>query len=156
MIKTGKFIYIALIILVLFPYNLIPQLPIIITPAVALLIGIVYAIIFKCPYPKFNKKTSKYLLQASVVGLGFGMNVNESLHSGANGMMFTIISVIGVMVMGVLIGYWLHINRKTAYLISSGTIIAKTKCTTFQNEMYIFLIFSHLAKRQFERLLITV
>lgn len=123
MIKTGKFIYIALIILVLFPYNLIPQLPIIITPAVALLIGIVYAIIFKCPYPKFNKKTSKYLLQASVVGLGFGMNVNESLHSGANGMMFTIISVIGVMVMGVLIGYWLHINRKTAYLISSGTAI---------------------------------
>lgn len=55
MIKTGKFIYIALIILVLFPYNLIPQLPNIITPAVALLIGIVYAIIFKCPYPKFNK-----------------------------------------------------------------------------------------------------
>ena len=51
------------------------------------------------------------------------MNVNESLHSGANGMMFTIISVIGVMVMGVLIGYWLHINRKTAYLISSGTAI---------------------------------
>ncbi|MBQ7042751.1 MAG: putative sulfate exporter family transporter [Muribaculaceae bacterium] len=123
MIKTGKFIYIALIILVLFPYNLIPQLPNIITPAVALLIGIVYAIIFKCPYPKFNKKTSKYLLQASVVGLGFGMNVNESLRSGAEGMMFTIISVVGVMTMGVLIGYWLHLNRKTSYLIASGTAI---------------------------------
>lgn len=123
MIKTGKFIYIALIILVLFPYNLIPQLPNIITPAVALLIGLVYAIIFKCPYPKFNKKTSKYLLQASVVGLGFGMNVNESLRSGAEGMMFTIISVVGVMTMGVLIGYWLHLNRKTSYLIASGTAI---------------------------------
>lgn len=118
-----KFIYIALIILVLFPYNLIPQLPNIITPAVALLIGLVYAIIFKCPYPKFNKKTSKYLLQASVVGLGFGMNVNESLRSGAEGMMFTIISVVGVMTMGVLIGYWLHLNRKTSYLIASGTAI---------------------------------
>ncbi len=118
-----KFIYIALIILVLFPYNLIPQLPNIITPAVALLIGLVYAIIFKCPCPKFNKKTSKYLLQASVVGLGFGMNVNESLRSGAEGMMFTIISVVGVMTMGVLIGYWLHLNRKTSYLIASGTAI---------------------------------
>lgn len=118
-----KFIYIALIILVLFPYNLIPQLPNIITPAVALLIGLVYAIIFKCPYPKFNKKTSKYLLQASVVGLGFGMNVNESLRSGAEGMMFTIISVVGVMTMGVLIGYWSHLNRKTSYLIASGTAI---------------------------------
>lgn len=118
-----KLIYIALIILVLFPYNLIPQLPNIITPAVALLIGLVYAIIFKCPCPKFNKKTSKYLLQASVVGLGFGMNVNESLRSGAEGMMFTIISVVGVMTMGVLIGYWLHLNRKTSYLIASGTAI---------------------------------
>ncbi len=123
MVKTGKFVYIALIVLVLFPYNLIPQLPIIITPAIALFLGLVYAFLFKCPYPKFNKKTSKYLLQASVVGLGFGMNVNESLRSGADGMMFTIISVVGVMVLGVLIGYWLHINRKTAYLISSGTAI---------------------------------
>ena len=107
----------------LFPYNLIPQLPNVITPAIALFIGLVYAIIFKCPYPKFNKKTSKYLLQASVVGLGFGMNVNESLRSGAEGMMFTIISVIGVMTIGGLIGYWLHLNRKTSYLIASGTAI---------------------------------
>lgn len=121
--SIGKIIYIALIILVLFPYNLIPQLPIVITPAIALFIGLVYAIIFKCPYPKFNKKTSKYLLQASVVGLGFGMNVNESLRSGAEGMMFTIISVIGVMTIGGLIGYWLHLNRKTSYLIASGTAI---------------------------------
>lgn len=121
--SIGKIIYIALIILVLFPYNLIPQLPNVITPAIALFIGLVYAIIFKCPYPKFNKKTSKYLLQASVVGLGFGMNVNESLRSGAEGMMFTIISVIGVMAIGGLIGYWLHLNRKTSYLIASGTAI---------------------------------
>lgn len=51
------------------------------------------------------------------------MNVNESLRSGAEGMMFTIISVVGVMTMGVLIGYWLHLNRKTSYLIASGTAI---------------------------------
>ena len=121
--SIGKIIYIALIILVLFPYNLIPQLPNVITPTIALFIGLVYAIIFKCPYPKFNKKTSKYLLQASVVGLGFGMKVNESLRLGAEGMMFTIISVIGVMTIGGLIGYWLHLNRKTSYLIASGTAI---------------------------------
>ena len=51
------------------------------------------------------------------------MNVNESLRSGAEGMMFTIISVIGVMAIGGLIGYWLHLNRKTSYLIASGTAI---------------------------------
>lgn len=82
-----------------------------------------FALFFECPYPKFNKKTSKYLLQASVVGLGFGMNLTESLKSGSEGMLFTVVSVVGVMVIGVLAGYWLHINRKTSYLISSGTAI---------------------------------
>ncbi|MDE7407829.1 MAG: putative sulfate exporter family transporter, partial [Muribaculaceae bacterium] len=64
-----------------------------------------------------------YLLQASVVGYGFSMNLQESLKSGADGMTFTIISVIGVMLLGVTFGYWLHVQRKTAYLIASGTAI---------------------------------
>ena len=60
--------------------------------------GLAFAFTFGIPYPKFNKKLSKYLLQASVVGLGFGMNLQKSLQSGADGMLFTIISVIGVMI----------------------------------------------------------
>lgn len=51
------------------------------------------------------------------------MNLHESLRSGSEGMLFTVVSVIGVMVFGVMVGYWMHINRKTAYLISSGTAI---------------------------------
>ncbi|MDE7109145.1 MAG: putative sulfate exporter family transporter, partial [Muribaculaceae bacterium] len=66
---------------------------------------------------------SKYLLQASVVGLGFGMNLQKSLQSGADGMIFTIVSVIGVMVIGVILGRYMRINEKTSYLISSGTAI---------------------------------
>ena len=88
-----------------------------------MLLGLVFAFIFPNPYPKFNKKTSKYLLQVAVVCLGFNMNLQESLRSGSEGMMFTVVSVVGVMALGVLLGYWLHINRKTAYLISSGTAI---------------------------------
>ena len=57
------------------------------------------------------------------MGLGFGMNVTESLKSGGEGMLFTIASVIGVMVLGVLIGKWLHLNKKASYLIASGTAI---------------------------------
>jgi uncharacterized integral membrane protein (TIGR00698 family) len=94
-----------------------------ITPPVALFTGLVFAFIFGIPYPKFNKKLSKYLLQASVVGLGFGMNLQESLQSGADGMLFTIISVIGVMIIGVILGRYMDIDRKTSYLISSGTAI---------------------------------
>ena len=119
---TNKIIYILLIALVIFPFDLV-GFENIITPAIALFLGLAFALIFKNPYPKFNKKTSKYLLQASVVGLGFGMNVTESLKSGGEGMLFTIASVIGVMVLGVLIGKWLHLNKKASYLIASGTAI---------------------------------
>ncbi len=118
----AKLVYAAIAILICIPTDLL-GLPHIFSPAIALFTGLIFALVFPMPYPKFNKKASKYLLQASVVGLGFGMNVNESLKSGAEGMMFTIISVFAVMTFGVMIGYWMHINRKTAYLISSGTAI---------------------------------
>ncbi len=120
----GKYIYILVIVLIAIPLKQIFGLadePI--SPAIALFAGLVFALIFPMPFPKFNKKGSKLLLQASVVGLGFGMNVETALKSGAEGMLFTIISVIGVMLFGVLLGYWMHLNRKTSYLISSGTAI---------------------------------
>ena len=121
MFSISKIIYIAVIALILLPIEKlgIPQ----INAPVALLAGLIFAFAFKNPCPKFNKKTSKYLLQVAVVCLGFNMNLHESLKSGSEGMMFTVVSVVGVMVLGILIGYWLHLNRKTAYLISSGTAI---------------------------------
>ena len=116
-------IYILLIVICVIPADL-TEFGQAVTPAVALFLGLAYALVLgECPYPKFNKKTSKYLLQASVVGLGFGMNLYESLKSGSEGMAFTIVSVIGVMLIGVGLGYVLHLNRKTSYLISSGTAI---------------------------------
>lgn len=124
MASTGKPFYWILLILCAFPYDLVfgsdYQL---ITPPIALFLGLMFAFVFGSPCPKVNKKISKYLLQASVVGLGFGMNLVESLKSGADGMLFTIISVIVVMCVGVFIGRYLHIDSKTAYLISSGTAI---------------------------------
>lgn len=119
---VAKWVYIILAVLVVFPMKFI-GLDDFFTPALALFMGLVFAFIFPMPCPKFNKKSSKYLLQASVVGLGFGMNVTQALKSGAEGMAFTVVSVIGVMVFGVMLGYWFHINRKTAYLVSSGTAI---------------------------------
>lgn len=94
-----------------------------ISAPIALLAGLIFAFTLQNPWPKFNKKTSKYLLQVAVVCLGFNMNLQQSLRSGSEGMLFTIVSVVGVMLLGVMLGYWLHINRKTAYLISSGTAI---------------------------------
>ncbi|MGN0212719.1 MAG: YeiH family protein [Muribaculaceae bacterium] len=95
-----------------------------VTPPVALFLGLAFALTFGQPFPKFNKKSSKYLLQYSVVGLGFGMNLQASLQSGKEGMAFTVISVVGTMLIGWLIGRKLmKVDRNTSYLISSGTAI---------------------------------
>ena len=95
-----------------------------VTPPVALFLGLAFALLCGQAHPKFNKKTSKYLLQYSVVGLGFGMNLQASLASGKEGMEFTIISVVGTLLIGWLIGRkFLKVDRDTSYLISSGTAI---------------------------------
>lgn len=95
-----------------------------VTPPVALFLGLAFALLCGQAHPKFNKKVSKYLLQYSVVGLGFGMNLQASLASGKEGMEFTILSVVGTMLIGWLIGRkMLKVDRDTSYLISSGTAI---------------------------------
>ena len=95
-----------------------------VTPPVALFLGLVYALLFGKPFASFNKKMSKVLLQYSVVGLGFGMNLYESLASGGSGMLFTIVSVFGTLAIGWFIGRkLLGVDRNISYLISSGTAI---------------------------------
>lgn len=95
-----------------------------VTPPLALFLGLAFALVCGQAHPKFNKKTSKYLLQYSVVGLGFGMNLHSALASGKEGMEFTVISVIGTLVIGWFIGRkLLKVDRNTSYLISSGTAI---------------------------------
>ena len=93
--KYSRAIFILLVCL-----SLLPQ----VSPAIALFAGLVFAFTCGQAYPKFSKKCSKYLLQISVVGLGFGMNLHDSLQAGKEGMLFTIVSVVSVMVIGWLIG----------------------------------------------------
>ena len=125
----NKPIYIALlsILTLCLLCDYIPALAVLsswVTPPVALFLGLVFALTCGQAYPTFNKKVSKKLLQYSVIGLGFGMNLHASLASGKEGMLFTIVSVFGTLLIGMFIGCkLLKINRNTAYLISSGTAI---------------------------------
>lgn len=91
--------------------------------AISLLAGILLAVTLGYPFKKFTKKVSKYLLQLSVIGLGFGMNLHSAIEAGKDGMLFTIVSVIGVMCLGVLLGKAFRLSRNNSYLISSGTAI---------------------------------
>ena len=112
--RYDKPLFILLFIFCLLPF---------VSPAVALFVGLAFALLVGQPFPAFSKKTSKYLLQFSVVGLGFGMNLHESLRAGKEGMLFTILSVVAVLLLGMYLGKRLLMDRKTAYLISAGTAI---------------------------------
>ncbi len=112
--KNKNIIYIILSITCLLPW---------ITPPVALFMGLIFAIVCGRAFSDFNKKASKYLLQISVVGLGFSMNLHEALKSGKEGLIFTIISVVSVMLLGYWFGKKYRVNKNISYLISSGTAI---------------------------------
>lgn len=127
--SNNKTIYVALLVILAF-FLLLDYVPGMhaysswVTPPVALFLGLAFALLCGQAHPKFNKKVSKYLLQYSVVGLGFGMNLHESLASGKEGMEFTLISVVGTLLIGWVIGRkLLKVDRDTSYLISSGTAI---------------------------------
>ena len=94
-----------------------------VSPAIALFMGLLLGFTVGNPYPQQSSKVSKYLLQFAVVGLGFGMNLHQSLQSGKEGMLFTIVSVIGVLSIGYWLGRKMLLDSKTSYLISSGTAI---------------------------------
>ena len=129
LMEHGKEFYIGILsgIALLLVFDYWPTVRVLtgeVTAPLVLFIGLLFALIFGPTYSKFNKAASKKLLQYSVVGLGFGMNLQESLASGGEGMLFTILSVIGTMVVGVIIGLkYIGVNKSTAYLISSGTAI---------------------------------
>jgi uncharacterized integral membrane protein (TIGR00698 family) len=107
-------IFVLLLVLCLFP---------VISPPIALLLGLVVANLFGHPFLHLNNKATNILLQVSVVGLGFGMNVHSAVAAGREGFIFTIGSIIVTIVLGSLFGKWFKIDKKTSHLISCGTAI---------------------------------
>ena len=90
---------------------------------IALLLGLIVAYFFGHPYLHLNNKATNILLQISVVGLGFGMNVNSALAAGKDGFLFTIGSILSTLILGTFIGKCLNIEKKISHLISCGTAI---------------------------------
>ncbi len=95
----------------------------IISPPIALLAGLVFGLAFVHPFPNESKWGTRYLLQGSVVALGFGMNLHEIVHAGRSGFIYTAIGISSTMLMGVAFGALFRVGGKASYLISSGTAI---------------------------------
>ena len=92
-----------------------------ISPAIALLIGLIFSFI-DIKHPTLYKYTSK-TLQVSIVLMGFGMSLSDVIASSKTGFIETIISVTVVMFLGIVLGKLLKVEKNTSLLIASGTAI---------------------------------
>jgi uncharacterized integral membrane protein (TIGR00698 family) len=94
-----------------------------ISPPLALLGGLIYGFSFEHPFHLASKNLSKFLLQASVVGLGFGMDLEQVLRVGRSGFLYTAAGITIAMLLGWGLGKLLHVQQKVSFLISAGTAI---------------------------------
>jgi len=94
-----------------------------VSPPVALTLGLLFGLSLRHPYPGEARQLSKWLLQGSVVGLGFGMNLNEVLRAGRSGFVYTMLGISFALAGGMALGAMLGVKRTPAFLISTGTAI---------------------------------
>lgn len=109
-----KVLFVVAILLCLTPF---------VSSPVALVGGFVFVYLFGHPFPERNSKAVNILLKVAVVGLGFGMNITETLAAGQDGFLLTVSSILLTLVLGYFIGKQLGMDKKTSHLLSSGTAI---------------------------------
>lgn len=95
----------------------------IINSPTALLLGFVYTLIFNNPFKAYSHKAIHYFLKISVVGLGFGMFIKETLETSKEGLSLTIYSIFLTVSLGLLLTRLLKLDLKLGHLITSGTAI---------------------------------
>ena len=93
------------------------------SPPLALLAGLFFGAIARHPYPGESRQISKYLLQAAVVGLGFGMNLHQVLRAGRSGFVYTAVGIAFALIVGTAIGKLVAVQPRASFLISTGTAI---------------------------------
>ncbi|KIO75221.1 membrane protein [Pedobacter lusitanus] len=113
-LTTRKIIFILAALCCLLPFM---------SPPLALLLGLIVAQIMEHPFLHLNHRATNWLLKLAVVGLGFGMNLSSALAAGREGFLFTVASIFGVLILGFILGKLFKTERKTSFLISSGTAI---------------------------------
>jgi len=94
-----------------------------ISPPIALCAGIIFGLSLEHPYAGDSRALAKFLLQASIVALGFGMNLHEVLKAGRSGFLYTALGIGFALAAGFLIGKLVSVRGTTSYLISAGTAI---------------------------------
>jgi len=93
------------------------------SPAMALALGVAFALTLGNPLPGPSAAGAKWLLQVAVVGLGFGMPLGAVVAAGRSGVGYTLAGIATALTLGLLLGRWLRVERQTSFLITAGTSI---------------------------------
>ncbi|WP_343657695.1 putative sulfate exporter family transporter [Chryseobacterium sp.] len=111
---TRKIFFIVLAVVCLTPF---------ISSPIALALGFILAVLIGNPFEKHLHQYIHVLLQISIVGLGFGLKLDEALQAGKTGLILTVVSIVTVMVLGYFLGKIFKLERPLSYLLSAGTAI---------------------------------
>ncbi|WP_040757378.1 YeiH family protein [Winogradskyella psychrotolerans] len=110
----SKTIYLLIIAIILLGF---------INSPTALILGFIYTLIFKNPFKAYSHKAIHFFLKISVVGLGFGMFIKETIETSKDGLSLTIFSIFLTVAVGLLLTRLLKLDLKLGHLITSGTAI---------------------------------
>ncbi len=88
-----------------------------------LVLGVAVALILGHPWGEQTRRWTPRLLQASIVGLGFGMDLHGVVEAGLQGLGITFLGLLGVLGVGVLLGRVLGVARNVCLLVTVGTAI---------------------------------
>lgn len=111
---TRKVFFMVLAVLCLTP---------LISSPIALALGFALAVLIGNPFEKHLHQYIHLLLQISIVGLGFGLKLDEALHAGKTGLTLTVMSIVTVMILGYFLGKLFKLESPLSYLLSAGTAI---------------------------------
>jgi len=95
----------------------------VLSPPFALAAGLAYGLLTAHEYHVEARRLSKFLLQASVVCLGFGMNLGEVIRVGRSGFLYTAFGITFAMLIGIGLALMLRVGKVQGFLISAGTAI---------------------------------
>jgi uncharacterized integral membrane protein (TIGR00698 family) len=93
------------------------------SPPLALALGLALGLGVGNPYRNLTKRITTTLLQASVVGLGFGMNLHQVLKAGRSGFVYTAVGICFSLVVGMMLARALSVKPTAGFLIATGTAI---------------------------------
>ncbi len=107
-------LFIALIILSLSPWM---------NPPLAMVLGFTFNLLLGNPFEHYNKNAVNWSLKTAVVGLGFGIHYEKAFEAGQEGFILTVATIALTLILGYFLGKAVRLNRKSSYLLSSGTAI---------------------------------